>query len=599
MTKIEQSQKSSIDIFSYIPLIILGGLVPLILYSKPIMLDPLTSKLIGYSGVKVDIYSYYKMMTTFVTGIVMLVMLLVYKGIEIKDTIKTREIETKSALVFGLLMFSAISTIMSQYKSVAITGFDDRYEGFLAFFTYFVAVIYSYYFIDRHDKVNKVVKFIGISSLIVSIFGLLEYFGYPLLSQQWFIKLITSSSLFNEIKSLNYTLGKFRISSTLYNPNFVGSYMAIVITMMIGYFIDNKDKKITKFIYILMPVLGFTLAGSKSSAGVVGIIVSFAIMIISVLLAKGGKKAIAQVLILIVLASASFFAEPLVSGSDELISSEINDLSNNSVLSDHVYKNIDVEPTYIKIDYDDLAFMMSIDGDRLEFKDSNGQVLKYQLDTTTNVMKIDDDRYRDVLLKFTKDNTSAILKIGKLDLAIGFTKDGLAYSDPYSNVYKQEPTIPSIGFEGKERFGNSRGYLWSRSLPLIKETIIIGKGPDTFAFYFPQNDILGKINYLSDYRMLVDKPHNMYIQMAVDNGLISVLLFIVLMFMIGLKLLLDLLKKQDVSFIRIGIVSGIIGYCVAAVFNDSNICVSPLFWTAVGLSVALERIENSKLKAPF
>jgi len=38
-----------------------------------------------------------------------------------------------------------------------------------------------------------------------------------------------------------------------------------------------------------------------------------------------------------------------------------------------------------------------------------------------------------------------------------------------------------------------RGYIWSRSLPLLRNTILVGYGPDTFAMNFPQHDIAGKV----------------------------------------------------------------------------------------------------------
>ena len=51
-------------------------------------------------------------------------------------------------------------------------------------------------------------------------------------------------------------------------------------------------------------------------------------------------------------------------------------------------------------------------------------------------------------------------------------------------------------------------------------------GADTFAMYFPQADYAGKYNigYFSDTRnVIVDKPHNMYLGIAVNTGVISLI----------------------------------------------------------------------------
>lgn len=581
------------------PLIVLGALVPLVLYIKPTNLDEVTSSIMNLKGPVMDIYSYYKMFIASLSGFFMACMLIYYKGTELRDTLNSRKMDNKILLVFGLLMLLTLSTVFSSYKSIAIIGFADRFEGYLAFLTYFITVIFSFYFIESKDDVYKIIKYIGFSSLIITIIGLLEYFGYALLSQKWFIKLIMNDELFKSIKSLSYSLGAHRVSSTLYNPNFVGSYMALIISILLGYMVDKRETKASMIILVLLPLLGFALSGSKSSAGIIGVIVGIIIFVIGLMITKPNKKTISLVILSIFLVFGSFIVEPMVSGGKFIITSELESITDKSVMSEHIYKNIDIEPTYLQIDYDDLRFKLSLEGDKLEFQDLNGNILNYKMDSNSKVMKFDDPRYKDVALQFTNDNSSALLKIGKLDMAVGFTANGLSYSDPMGNVYSQEPIIESIGFKGNERFGNSRGYIWSRSFPIIKETLIIGKGPDTFPIYYPQYDLLGKINYLGDYRLVVDKPHNMYIQMAVSTGVISVIIFISLMAMIGIKLLLDLIKRRNASFIRIGAVSAILGYCASAFFNDSNICVSPVFWTIVGISVALERIENLEYNNTF
>ena len=70
-----------------------------------------------------------------------------------------------------------------------------------------------------------------------------------------------------------------------------------------------------------------------------------------------------------------------------------------------------------------------------------------------------------------------------------------------------------IGFEGKEELGSSRGYIWSRTLPLLGNCLFTGFGPDTFTYNFPQNDVLAKYysyeQFNEGFYVTVDKPHIM------------------------------------------------------------------------------------------
>ncbi|HMA60603.1 MAG TPA: hypothetical protein VKN64_09940 [Halanaerobiales bacterium] len=65
----------------------------------------------------------------------------------------------------------------------------------------------------------------------------------------------------------------------------------------------------------------------------------------------------------------------------------------------------------------------------------------------------------------------------------------------------------------KNVLGLSRGFIWSRSLPLLKETWLLGFGADTYPIYFPQDDNVGKLITFDKTRKIMDKPHNMYLRL--------------------------------------------------------------------------------------
>ena len=130
--------------------------------------------------------------------------------------------------------------------------------------------------------------------------------------------------------------------------------------------------------------------------------------------------------------------------------------------------------------------------------------------------------------------------------------------------------------DGREAFGSGRGFIWSRTIPMIKETIFIGHGPDTFAIYFPQWDLAGKINGLRNPNTMVDKPHNWYMQIAVNTGLLSMISIVSFILVYCYKVLLLYIKSpnKDCLILQSVTFSAVISYCIAGFFNDSVVAVS-------------------------
>lgn len=166
-----------------------------------------------------------------------------------------------------------------------------------------------------------------------------------------------------------------------------------------------------------------------------------------------------------------------------------------------------------------------------------------------------------------------------------------------------DPMIPQnadhIGFEGKEELGSSRGYIWSRTLPLLKNCMITGYGADTFTYVFPQNDMLAKYysykQFGEGFYVTVDKPHNMYLQIFFSNGLIALIAFlaIVLFYLVDCFRLYALRREyRREQTMGAAVMLGIVGYLAAGMFNDSVVSVAPMFWVLLGTGAALNTINR-------
>ncbi|MDD2295646.1 MAG: O-antigen ligase family protein, partial [Eubacteriales bacterium] len=151
--------------------------------------------------------------------------------------------------------------------------------------------------------------------------------------------------------------------------------------------------------------------------------------------------------------------------------------------------------------------------------------------------------------------------------------------------------VEHIGFENNPDFGSWRGYIWSRSFPLLKQTILLGTGADTYCAAFPQEDYAGKYSTGAQYDIVVDKPHNLYLGAAIGTGVVS-LLALLSLFGIYLFTSARLYRKAAfgddfLAFVGSGIFFGITGFLAAALVNDSSVSVMPMFYGLLGLGIVI------------
>ena len=75
--------------------------------------------------------------------------------------------------------------------------------------------------------------------------------------------------------------------------------------------------------------------------------------------------------------------------------------------------------------------------------------------------------------------------------------------------------------------GSGRGYIWVNTVELIADKPLLGHGANTLVYYYPHTD-LNKNQKMMQIRTLVDKPHNTYLGIAFDFGLVALALVLYL-----------------------------------------------------------------------
>jgi O-antigen ligase len=161
--------------------------------------------------------------------------------------------------------------------------------------------------------------------------------------------------------------------------------------------------------------------------------------------------------------------------------------------------------------------------------------------------------------------------------------------------------VPKIGFKNRQDFGTGRGYIWSRTFPLILETFVLGHGADTFAISFPQNDFTGlynDYNWHSETTPIIDKPHNFILLNFVNTGGISaVALTAIIIFYIiqSFEIYSKSIQYDIFSKIGAGIYFGIIAFFVAGMFYDTSVNVMPLIYGLLGIGISCNYFVKANL----
>jgi hypothetical protein len=179
------------------------------------------------------------------------------------------------------------------------------------------------------------------------------------------------------------------------------------------------------------------------------------------------------------------------------------------------------------------------------------------------------------------------------------TDEGTFYHNDVGKRVKLR-NIPHIGWSDNPSFGSGRGYIWSRTLPMLKDTLILGHGADTYCIYFPHDDYVGKYNAGWNINTIVDKPHNMYLGAAVGTGMISVIALLALFLIYIVQSFRLYMREQYDDFTSVtgaGIFFGVIGFLISGFVDDSSVSVMPLFYGLLGVGIAINMMLSAKTRA--
>lgn len=474
--------------FASIAAALVAGIIPLIVYLHVAQV-PNELRTFWIQAENFDFFSWWK------ARLLLVIAVLVLPIITIKISRIKNELKNPCLIMLGVFMLIVVlSGVSSAYPNIAWWGYFDRYEGALIWLAYGVLLLFAFLFTKSMQNVEKFAVCIVPFVLLLSLMGLGQFFGADIFRTLFGRHMILPAQYDHIAPYLNFTFGQYTIYATLYNTNYVGSYMALFFPASFVFFMYAKGK-IAFYAGVISALFFAVQLGCNSRAGYVGVVAAFFVIAIIMLkkLLKDWKKC--------VLIGCVYF----------LILGSINLYSGGTILH---------RATEIKVN----------------------KLAGVEIEPETTIEKL-------------------VVKYGG--------------------------------------FASGRGYIWLRSFEMMKDTILIGHGADTYTLFFPKNDAFKGYGGL-EQSVMVDKPHNMYLQIGINFGVVALILFIV-MFMWHIISTLKRIgfmhgENEKVKIYAFMALVSVIAYLVANIFNDSIVSVAPVFWIVTGLSLALsDMVKEGRL----
>ena len=555
-----------------VPVILLLGIAPLFIKYFPVSYPavPVNWRLEPY--MVADLFTYGKRGLILTAGVLSVVFL--YFQINI-HSLTNKANKPGFFLIFGTACWMLLTTLTAKFSYMAVWGAWEKYEGVLIWLTYLVFACYIGTLIKNESYKYWIFRIILFSGLLITGIGLTQFLSHDLIKMTWFKELIMPKEVAD---SANFVFEANRVYTTLYNPNFVAMYVATIFPLAL--FMTFKESKLYyKGLWAIYAVLlVINLMGSMSSGGFVGIALSAAVLAYIFIINKFSAK-LQIILTSTVLAIAIVLFSLFTAGAfNNLL--KIEPFVNRYQLTDIKAQDHQVAFTYkgkdliVKTNPETLNTLRFYNSDGIELNVNTG---------ADGVYSILNPDFGDITFTTgtTADGTGFVnFVIEGNNWIFLLHPNGMLYVNSMSTTVRIEKANALGGFVGHEQFGSARGYIWSRTLPLILASPIVGYGADNFTLAFPQNEYVTKFQLYDTPNILVDKAHSVPLQLTMNFGIIGAILLFAL---IGYSVKMLYVSKNDPQYaMNIVCILCIFGYLGAGLFYDSNLHVSPFFWTFVG-----------------
>lgn len=515
-----------------------------------------------------------------------------------------------------------LSSVMSKYSDLAYEGGGyGQWQTMWVLLGYALLFLYAYIFINSEKRITLLFRTLIVSTGIIALIGVLQTIGNNPLRWSWVQKIITSQS---KITELGFKEGYAEVILTFNNPNYVGPYIALLLPIVVAFVTTAfaKNKTATWLWRLAGTVVAaglvVSLVGAGSSAGMIAVfsgVVFAAVLLLSGIMTKENGKtkdaaaneenekrpvrkyAIAGASVLVVLAVVFAVSKTtLFQNTLNKILQGGNDTRNVASIVSHAEE--------LKVTLRNGSEFLLV-----PILEQNQNITYQAYDEQNKQIPIEWSQERDGLI--LKDERFQALTLKNVNFSVGENvypgfrfndtpndiswifmnvKNEWMYYTPFGKFTKLRE-IEHFGFENYQNIANRRGFIWSRTIPLMKDYWFRGIGPNAFIIAFPNDDFVGS-KRVGGSTTLVDKPHNTFLQVYVQTGGISALAYVGLWLLYMIDSIKVFWRKRchaGIEKIGLGIATGIFAFTIASLTNDGIVGTQVLYWTLLGTGYAVNR----------
>lgn len=519
------------------------ALLPLLTRTKVIdFTSPLiTNSSIG-SGTVGDVFTYYKFIFLVIATSLLLILFL-YRTFGIGVPIKRSFINIPLAI---LALFVTLSALFAPYKSLALVGMYNRHEGAISYLCYFTLFFIAANLTYTKKMLHGVIYALYPVTIVNALLGLLAFYGANLIKSSFVKAILLPKGITEDMIGAGS-----QFVTTINHQNYVSGISVVLIVIFMMMFILDKNK-IRQAVNGILAVLSFAmLLSSLSKSGFLTLVIILPVLVILLVRSNEKAKSYGKLAVQLVIFALIFVAMA----------------SHNPKVWDESMGMFVAQNPFAK----------------------GEQAISTTSSVVQNVNPTDLNNHSSIIIN--KEVADQYKNFAKEQLnKVSFVTPAYAESSGSSVGGFQLPQLPESGIGA----GSGRLFIWGDAFDLIKQRPLTGYGLDTFAYHFPQNDP-EKIAALETHTVIVDKPHNMYINMVYGAGIIALVALLVLMliyFIKCVKVIYSQKADNEQAIVVLSLFIGWLAYLVQALFNDSVIGTAPVFWVTFGVLIFVVNVPK-------
>ena len=571
----------------------------------------------GYGGISIDFFIYHKEVAVILMAVLAVLWFMGEQFLPRKVDHNVPLIKGKNKCLFILSgVFAAgllVSTIFSKYPKNAFWGSPTVGEGFWSLLGYIIILMAFYNTFANTYAFDKAKLALTALSGITVVLTMIEWFYKPLLEIGFVQALVAPSIYADVVANMEASVFDSAISLTFFNPGYFGGFVCLLLPFMLMYALqENKPAKKACYSVLVVGLLFAVISANTTTAlyiAILEVVLVLAGYMVSSGVVGTEKKCSSwlQVVAMLAIVIVGLCLSGVISGN-----SIFNIFSNaNSVTNQVVEERFEIED--IQLDGKDLILvgedaslrLYYVKNNILFFDENDNQVPAIY---NKNEITFREGPYENISMKLKTvgQKVEGVLFCVEVDAGYKATIDFFILEDgSFSGIGQNAAIITNIGDAGtseslKGMYGlfTGRGYAWVNSLPVLKDTLLIGKGPGNFAYYFKQYDYVGLLSTHGTVKHIIDKPHNTYLQYATEVGLPAALAFFgvfVLALVKAVRVFWKNKKQITSNPLHVGAMVSITGFLIYSFINDSMMTVTPVACMIAGLLLASCYVEDSNI----